>query len=337
MDGLIPYLPLWPHHSRGDGTALAAEFRKAVSGDRLSSRFRWSGTWSRLPRIRTLLVLAGILLSSVDCVHAQTTAADFNKRGLAKSDKGDLDGAIADYTRAIELDPKYASAYHNRGIAKSDKGDLDGAIADYSGAIELDPKFSAPYQGRGKARRIKGDLDGAIVDYNRAIELDPKNVYAYTSRGTANELRRSWTDALVDYRRVCELDPKNDYPHLFIWLIRTRLGEQIAASEELGGWVEKRWHGLPGDWVVKVADFLRGQISEEELFTAARTPDPKKEQGQFCEAWFYAGMKHLFAGDKPTGIRYLHKSLATEMKDFTEYSLAQSELKALGETVSESQ
>ena len=39
-------------------------------------------------------------------------------RGLAKSAKGDQDGAIADFSKAIELNPKLAVAYFNRGLAK---------------------------------------------------------------------------------------------------------------------------------------------------------------------------------------------------------------------------
>jgi tetratricopeptide (TPR) repeat protein len=50
--------------------------------------------------------------------------------------KRDLDGAIADYNRAIELDPKFAAAYFHRGIAKQAKGDLKAAIGDINGAIE---------------------------------------------------------------------------------------------------------------------------------------------------------------------------------------------------------
>ena len=42
-------------------------------------------------------------------------------------------------------------------------------------------------------------------------------------------------------------------------------------------------------------------------------------------------MKRLLSGDKKTAAAYFHKCLATEQKDFTEYQLAQSELKALGE------
>ncbi len=73
------------------------------------------------------------------CAFGQQTAEDFSKRGVAKEKKGDLVGAIADYSKAIELDPKDTIAYFNRGGAKQMKGDLDGAIADYSKAIELNP------------------------------------------------------------------------------------------------------------------------------------------------------------------------------------------------------
>ncbi len=78
-------------------------------------------------------------------------------------------------------------AYYNRGAAKIEKGDLDGAIADYNRAIELNPKDARAYNNRGIAKRAKGDLDGAIADYNRAIELDPKLAIAYNNRGNAEK------------------------------------------------------------------------------------------------------------------------------------------------------
>jgi len=91
---------------------------------------------------------------------------------VAKQTKGDLDGAIADHNRALELNPKSAGYYNNRGLAKRNKGDLDGAIADYDRALELNPKYAAAYSNRGDAKHAKGDLDGAIADYNRAVQLN---------------------------------------------------------------------------------------------------------------------------------------------------------------------
>src|ERR1700719_1626676 len=65
-----------------------------------------------------------------------------------------------------------AIVYYGRGLAKSTKGDQDGAIADFSQAIELNPKLAEAYLIRGGAKQTKGDLEGAIADENQAIELN---------------------------------------------------------------------------------------------------------------------------------------------------------------------
>lgn len=53
-------------------------------------------------------------------------AEAYTNRGKAKFYEGDHDGAIADYSRAIELKPDLASAYYNRGLAKFALGDEQG-------------------------------------------------------------------------------------------------------------------------------------------------------------------------------------------------------------------
>src|SRR6266513_1572181 len=121
---------------------------------------------------KLLAFVLSLMLPAVAAAQTSAFAADdYNSRGLAKEAKGDHDGAIADYNRAIELDPKQPRSYMNRGFAKEAKGDLDGAIADYNRANELDPKLAAAdYNNRGITKEGKGDHDGAIADYNRAIE-----------------------------------------------------------------------------------------------------------------------------------------------------------------------
>ena len=51
----------------------------------------------------------------------------------------DLDKALADFSKAIELDPKSAMAWNNRGLVYSKLGQVDKASPTYSKAIELDP------------------------------------------------------------------------------------------------------------------------------------------------------------------------------------------------------
>jgi len=53
-----------------------------------------------------------------------------------------LDQAIADCSKAIELDPKLALAYGGRDLACRDKSDLDQAIADFETYLRLEPKAS---------------------------------------------------------------------------------------------------------------------------------------------------------------------------------------------------
>lgn len=58
---------------------------------------------------------------------------------MARQAKGDLDGAIADYNRAIQLNPQDADTYVNRGIAYEKKGEMKKAAADYGRVLELQP------------------------------------------------------------------------------------------------------------------------------------------------------------------------------------------------------
>ena len=56
--------------------------------------------------VRTLLLASSLVFPTYGIAE---TAADYNNRGIAKVGKGDFDGAIADYSRALELDPKFAA------------------------------------------------------------------------------------------------------------------------------------------------------------------------------------------------------------------------------------
>src|SRR5262245_3020340 len=107
----------------------------------------------------------------------------YNSRGIAWRRKGNYDRAIADYTEAIRLDPKYVLAYNNRCFAWYLKKDYDRAIADCNEAIRLDPKHAQAYNNRGIVWHEKGDLDRAFADFNEAIRLDPKIAEPHNNRG----------------------------------------------------------------------------------------------------------------------------------------------------------
>jgi tetratricopeptide (TPR) repeat protein len=136
-------------------------------------------------------------------------AEAYNNRGHLKGAKGDHDGAIADFDRAIEVDPKHTISYNNRGVERLAKKDFEGAIADFNHAIELDPKYAKAYYNRGNVKAAKGDQDGALADFDRAIELDPKYTYSYNNRGNAKKARGDFDGAIADFTRAIELAPKD--------------------------------------------------------------------------------------------------------------------------------
>ena len=133
---------------------------------------------------------------------------DLVNRGIEKAKNGDLDGAIADFNRAAELDPKSDAPYYNRAQAKRMKNDTAGAIADYTKAIELGSTNPAAYNNRANARVETNDQDGAIADYTRAIELKPDYARAYYNRAVLKKEKGDKAGADADYKKARELDPQ---------------------------------------------------------------------------------------------------------------------------------
>jgi tetratricopeptide (TPR) repeat protein len=104
----------------------------------------------------------------------------YMQRARLKENKGDLAGAIRDYDQMIErhaeLDEAVRASYHdNRAKLKIRNRDFDGAIADATSAIQLNPRFPWHYATRGQANEGKGDFAAAIKDYTLAIQTEPHN------------------------------------------------------------------------------------------------------------------------------------------------------------------
>jgi hypothetical protein len=149
---------------------------------------------------------------------AQEAPADLDwvalvDRGNNRQDEGDLDGAIADFSRAMELAPDELAPVFNRGNARSLSGDVKGAVADYTEAVRIQPDFAAGYERRGMSRQRLGDLEGALGDLNTALELNPDNPTAFGERAAVRALRGDIEGAVVDCEHALEIAPK-DWKHL---------------------------------------------------------------------------------------------------------------------------
>src|SRR6185369_15826030 len=81
----------------------------------------------------------------------------------------------------LERDPKNETALLQRAEAFAKNNDLDGAIADYTVALQVAPKATTFFQ-RGLQYTARGDHEAAVRDYTEAIRLDPTCAGAFSKR-----------------------------------------------------------------------------------------------------------------------------------------------------------
>ncbi len=158
---------------------------------------------------RFFLPLVVLLLAGTAAYAGNHEAKYFLSNGEAKLKAGNYKEAIADFTKAIEYEPKLSrgylsEVYFKRGFAKSALGDNEGAKGDYRISIELDrtPKDAEAYYNRGTARSFTGDNNGALADYTKAIDLNPAYGEAYAHRGKIKEAMGDKHGAKLDYKHA---------------------------------------------------------------------------------------------------------------------------------------
>jgi tetratricopeptide (TPR) repeat protein len=96
-------------------------------------------------------------------------AVKYLESGAEKAAAGELDAAIADYDRALEIEPNYVQALLNRGIAFHDLARYDDAIADADRALQVDPSSAFAHNNKGNSQTALGLHDEAIVSLTEAI------------------------------------------------------------------------------------------------------------------------------------------------------------------------
>lgn len=104
---------------------------------------------------------------------------------------------------AIRLEPEYAEAYLRRGMAKNDLHDWDGAFEDLSKSIRLNPTAEA-FAFRGLVSMRSGNFIGARKDFDRSLGVRKKQHRAWNFRGALNLLEGNNTAACDDFSKGCD-------------------------------------------------------------------------------------------------------------------------------------
>ncbi|MBN1190690.1 MAG: tetratricopeptide repeat protein [Dehalococcoidales bacterium] len=165
------------------GTTRAAAITPPITTPPVPSTSVAAERGSAIPLWAIILIVVVIILAATALLvlrrlkksKAPEEAVDFSmlyNSGNANYRQKKYDAAIADYSKAIELDPSRGIAYSNRGAAYSAKGENEQALDDHNHAIELDPNYSLGYYNRAMVYHLMKRLEEAIADLEKVISLN---------------------------------------------------------------------------------------------------------------------------------------------------------------------
>jgi serine/threonine protein kinase/tetratricopeptide (TPR) repeat protein len=140
------------------------------------------------------------------------------KLALELSKQGKLDEAIAEYQKALAIDPKSDIAYNNLGHILLHRGKLDEAIAEFRKAIAVEPQNSLAHTGLGLALVRQKKVDEGIAEYRKAIASDPNNAWAHYQLGLVLVDQHKWDEAIAEFDKTIAHGPKDaDVSHHLGW------------------------------------------------------------------------------------------------------------------------
>jgi tetratricopeptide (TPR) repeat protein len=93
------------------------------------------------------------------------TISQLLESGKKKQEKGSVEAAIKDYSKAIEMDQKNPEAYYLRGNAWFDLESFQNAVDDYSKLLAIQPDYKDAWFNRGNAYYELGKFELSVMDF----------------------------------------------------------------------------------------------------------------------------------------------------------------------------
>ena len=163
---------------------------------------------------KSLAILATlVVLLGAGHVHAGfEEAIKRNNFGAELMKQGRLDEAIAEFQRAVEVDPNYAAAHFNLAYAYERRDRIDDAIAQYKKAIQADPRNVLGQNNLGVLYDKKGLYGEAIAAFEQALRIDPSNATVQGNLANARKNKAIVQERearIADARKQVEARPKD--------------------------------------------------------------------------------------------------------------------------------
>lgn len=237
----------------------------------------------------------------------------------ASLDDYDLDDALEDANRAIDLSPEDSETWLYRGKVQRYLGDTDAAISDFTRSISIYDGSGEAFLNRGYAYTATGQFDEAREDFERILEVDPNNVDALQGRIEAYieaiDNGKPWDSydldaALADANTALAQDDSNAISYLLRGKVLNRLGRPAEGLEDLSrtvsslpdmawGYLERGYiHAALGETDEAVSDIQRAiELDPDDTWQYVALGDVLYDAGRQDEALEAYEMHVEKAGD----------------------------------------
>jgi tetratricopeptide (TPR) repeat protein len=232
-----------------------------------------------------------------------------NDRGAYRRFRGDLDGAVADFSKTLELDPNFGMSYLNRGIALYDQGQYEGAEPDFSKALEMKVQPTLALRMRGLSRIGRGQITAGVADLDELLKQVPTYATGFEDRALAKFFAKDYAGAAGDFRESIKQDPRQAHVYAWLWLALSRGGDAAGAATAVEPVVSKTVTAAP--WTLLVCQYLMGGADEAAL-RAGVVPGTPGDSARLCEAEFFVGQKRVIAGEADAAKECFEKAIATK-------------------------
>ncbi|MGW3914821.1 tetratricopeptide repeat protein [Streptomyces sp. NPDC005070] len=194
---------------------------------------------------------------------------------------GEYTRALAEYDRALELDPDEARVHYGHGLTHQLRGDFPAALAAFDRADELRPGTAWIIAERAETHRMAGRTEEAAADFDRAVALDPTNADAVASRAVCRHALGRFEEAAADFDRALSIDGD------LLWPLVRRARLRRDTDE----------------WEKAFADLDRAaRLEPENAWVASERGDAYRLAGRFEEAVAELGRAVALEPDHPSAL-----------------------------------
>jgi len=138
------------------------------------------------------------------------SALIYDLKGMVLQKQGNLEAAVAAFSKAVVFEPDFAIAWYNLGQVERHRGNYDRSKKYLDRAIELQSDLTKAYFERAILNKQIGEKEAALKDYNAVIDMQGSAyMEAFLNRGLTKKMLGDFTGALVDLNQVIDEFPNN--------------------------------------------------------------------------------------------------------------------------------